>query len=273
LPFPHNESSDRAAPRVSVILPVNRYHRYLQPAIESILHQSYTDFELLVVAEVESFPKEDVILKLARNDPRVRVIPLTINAGLSLPMNVGLMEARGEFIARMDSDDLSMPDRLESQVLFLEFHTDVVAVGARVGLIDGEGRLLDRNFPFYETDRQIRRILPIRNPMPHPVVTFRRNALIGVGSYKYSFFGDDWELFLRIVRNPAAKLHNLDQVLLQYRRHGDQETSTDRLDRAFVELSTVLFSEFLRTWSPRYLLGILLKVPALLRIRNKLRRG
>jgi glycosyltransferase involved in cell wall biosynthesis len=273
LSVPIKELQDHAAPTVSVILPVNRHHSYLQPAIESILEQSFTAFELLVVAEVEFFPKEDAILQLGQYDPRIRVIPLTISPGLALALNVGIMASRGKYIARMDSDDLSMPDRLEVQVRFLDSHPDIVAVGARVALIDGEGKSIDRDFPFYETDAQIRRVLPIRNPMPHPVMTFRKSALVQAGSYRYSFLGEDWELFLRIVRNPAAKLHNLDQTLLQYRRHAAQETSTDSLSRAFIETSPVLFGEFLRTLSPKYLLGILLKTPMLLRIRNRLRPG
>jgi hypothetical protein len=172
----------------------------------------------------------------------------------------------------MDSDDISMPERLESQVCFLDSNPGVVAVGSRVDLIDNEGKRIKREFPFYETDKEIRAILPIRNPIPHPVVIFRKCALVGAGSYRYSFFGEDWELFLRMARDPTAKLHNMDKVLLQYRQHGNQATGTDHLDRAFVELSTVLFSEFLRTRSPKFLLGILLKIPVLLRIRNRLRR-
>jgi glycosyltransferase involved in cell wall biosynthesis len=251
---------------------IYRVDAYLSAAIQSILQQTFSDFELLIVLDTRSHDMRDTILSLCVGDSRVKLLESPPLGGLALALNLGIAAARGEYVARMDGDDICLPDRLATQVRYMDDHPDVAVLGCKIQMIDEDGTKVARPYPFYETDRQIRDVLPLRNPMPHPALMYRKSVLLAIGGYKYAHSGEDWELFIRIARDKNRKFHNLDRVLFEYRRHAAQGTRPDLMRAVFLEAAAFLFSEFLRTGSPKYLLGMLLKFPPLLKTRNALRK-
>ncbi len=267
------ESAVPAAPRVSVVLATHRVEPFFPEAIASVLSQTYRDFELLLVLD-ESLRSYRASLEAEyARDRRVRFVESPPLGGLSLALNLGIGAARGEFIARMDGDDISLPHRFEEQVRYLDAHPKVAVLGGRLQLIDEHSNVLSTPYPYYGTNRQIRRILPLRNPMPHPALMMRRSALVTVGGYKYGHASEDYELFLRMSRNPDWEFANLDSVVLLYRRHSQQGTSPEYFRRRFAEMGGYLFTELLRTRSPKYLLGISAIHPWARSLRKMLQRS
>lgn len=253
-------------------MPVHRADPYLAAAIESILRQTFSDFELLMVKNSSARELHDMITQAAAGDERVTMIEAPQIGGLALALNLGIAAARGEYIARMDGDDLSLPDRLMRQVRYMEAHSGVAVLGCRVQMIDENGDEVARPYPFYESDREIRRILPLRTPMAHPALMFRKDVLLEIGGYKFGHSSEDWELLIRIARKREWKLHNLDCVLFHYRRHSAQITRPERTKAVFQDTAGYLFSEFLRTFSWKYLAGMVIKHPLVVRARVAARR-
>jgi glycosyltransferase involved in cell wall biosynthesis len=260
------------APRVSVVMGLATVDAYLRPAINSILDQTFKDFEFIIVVDegVPSIRQE--ILSFYSNEHRIKIMQSPALGGLAYALNMGIGQARGEYIARMDGDDLSLPDRLMEQVRFMDENKDVAVLGCRVPMIDANSEKLNREYPYYQTNREIRRALPFRNPLVHPALMFRKTALLAVHGYKYGNSAEDYEMFIRMARNPDLKFHNLDKVLFAYRRHNLQATNLNRVKSNYYDKSGYLFTEFLRSRSLRYLGGIFVMHPIIYRVRMFFRR-
>ncbi len=205
-------------PRVSVVMPVFNGEKFLGQAIESILHQTYTDFELLIINDGSTDSSLDIAQ--AYTDPRVRIINNDRNRGLINTLNLGLGLAQGGYIARMDSDDLASPGRFAIQVEFLDLHSEIAVVGTWVNLID-DG---DNVFSLWRmpTDSYaIREALLESCWLCHPSVMFRKKAVLAVGGYNpAALHAEDYDLWLRM--SERYLLANIPQPLLGYRMHTEQ---------------------------------------------------
>jgi glycosyltransferase involved in cell wall biosynthesis len=224
------------APRVSVLMTIFNAGSYLQPAIESLLAQSYKDFELIIVDD--SSTDGSATVAEGFEDPRIRLIRNAANQGQTACLNQGLALARGEFIARQDQDDLSHPDRLKKQTQFLDDHPEIALLGANAEEIDGNGRPLGR------TDLP-RQTLAIRwgnlffNSFLHSAVIFRTQVIRGeFGGYDATSWCQDYSLFSRVARRHAVA--NLAEPLISLRVHPESmmrsptsrlEVETDRILR------------------------------------------
>ena len=218
------------APTVSVVMPVYNARRYLAEAVDSVLAQTLTDFELIAVDDGSTDDSLQVLREYEARDARVRVIT-RVNTGIVGALNDGLVAARGHFIARMDSDDLCLPERFEKQVAFLRAHPDHVLVGSQVLLIDPEGAALcPKRDSEYTHERIDWAHLHHRWPMVHPSVMMRREAVAAVGGYrdKYQWL-EDLDLFLRLAE--IGKLAALPDVLLRYRLHTGSVCHTREADQ------------------------------------------
>jgi glycosyltransferase involved in cell wall biosynthesis len=198
--------------RVSVVLPVRNGERFLAEAIESVLGQ--TD-ELIVVDDGSTDGSADI----AGRYPRATVLrqePL----GLVAALNHGIERSVAPYIARMDADDLSLPERLERQVAFLDANPHVGLVACGVEVIDAETILLPPD------DASLRRRLLLRNPFTHGSVVIRRRALDAAGGYRSDYgANEDYDLWRRLARD--WELAALPEILYRYRRHGAATTATD----------------------------------------------
>jgi len=204
-------------PQVSVVLPVYNAQRYLAETVESILSQTFCNFELVAVDDESTDRSRDILKEYAERDPRVRVMELS-HVGIVGARNAGMKVARGEYIACMDHDDVMMPERIGLQVEFFKNHSDCIAVGGAGLLIDPDGDpLIERHLPIAPDEIEAELLQGI-NPLIQPSVTIRREAVLSIGGYREeSNFAEDYDLFLRLAE--VGKLANMPDVLVKYRQH------------------------------------------------------
>lgn len=204
-------------PRVSILMPVYNREAFLRPAIDSIRAQTFGDFELILIDDGSTDGSPEVMDEAASQDRRI-VVWRQENAGISTALNRGLDLARGELLARMDSDDLSAPDRLERQVRFLDHHPSVGIVGTNFQWMAAEGELGEVAV-MPETDLAIRWASLTRCPFAHPTIMIRREVMVEHG-LRYCPEWDvveDFELYPRILKHTSGA--NLADVLHYLRVH------------------------------------------------------
>jgi glycosyltransferase involved in cell wall biosynthesis len=207
------------SPLVSVILPVRDGRPYLVEALRSMLGQTLTDLELIAIDDGSRDGSAEDIARAAAVDPRVR-LHVQGGRGLVAALNHGLTLARGRYIARMDADDVALPTRLARQVSLLEREPSIAAVGSALRIIAGQ-RLTDEVTIYPTSPAEVRAELTHRNPLAHPTVTARRDALVSIGGYRPQFRdAEDFDLWLRLAER--HDLTNLPEVLCHYRWHGRQ---------------------------------------------------
>ena len=214
-------------PTISVVMSAYNGLPYLGRAVESILGQSFGDFEFIVIDDGSSDPGVLPLLRrYAARDARVRLVSRA-NKGLTVTLNEGIEMARGEFIARMDGDDVAKPARFARQLAALRADPGLVCVGADFELIDGAGRLLTRVIPPRD-DRAIQRELLVgHTAICHPTALMRREAARKVGGYDAAFkYSQDLDMWLRL--GEVGKLGNVPEVLLQFRMHEASVSETKR---------------------------------------------
>jgi glycosyltransferase involved in cell wall biosynthesis len=205
-------------PTVSVLLPVYNAGRYLAESIRSVLDQTFGDFELIAVDDDSTDSSPQILRRFARRDPRVRLVRHE-NRGLVASLNEMIGMARGEFLARMDADDVALPDRLALQVDYLRKHPDVVALGGSTHWIDERGFVFMDQRPPCDDEEIQEALLQGANCFVHPAVMMRRQAVLDVGGYDPEMKeGEDFDLWLRL--GERGRLANLEDFMLKYRVHG-----------------------------------------------------
>lgn len=220
-----------APPGVSVLMPVYNAARYLAEAIESILAQTFREFELVIVDDGSSDRSPAIIDAYARRDARIKVIRRA-NTGIVGALNDAIGQSKGDLLARMDADDVSLPQRLEKQVAYMREHDECVALGARVIGIDPYGCVLfqsEHKLTHDEIDAEL--LNGVGWAIVHPVSMIRRDALQRVGPYRKEWqYVEDLDLFLRLAE--TGKLANLPDQLLRYRQHTESINRTRAAEQA-----------------------------------------
>ncbi|MFT3789240.1 MAG: glycosyltransferase family 2 protein [Tepidisphaeraceae bacterium] len=209
---------DGHVPAVSMIVSVYNNAPFVKHAVESILMQTFADWELIVIDDGSTDGTGEILQRFADSDCRIR-LTRRANKGRTVSLNEAIDLARGEFLARFDFDDLSLPERFEKQVAFLRANPDVVAIGSQIERIDPYGVLLDTPKHHLDHDGITHDLLAGSGwAIVHPVVMMRRDAVEKVGRYNPHFNDvEDLELFLRL--GEVGRLANLPDVLLKYRQH------------------------------------------------------
>lgn len=217
--------SDRDAPVVSVVMCVYNGSDFVDEAIESILAQSYEQFEFVIVDDGSTDSTLKILEDYSRRDSRIRLIRNPTNMGLTRALNRALAASRGTYLARQDADDVSLPDRLSKQVRYLKRHPKVGVLGCRALVIDAEGHEIDR-LDFPTRHHEIIRSLSTKNVLCHGSVMMRRKVVDKVGPYR-DFFetSQDRDLWLRA--GEQFQLANLDDYLFKYRTHDHAVTNFD----------------------------------------------
>lgn len=204
-------------PLVSVLLPFYNSEKYLKSAVQSILQQSYYNFELLLLDDGSTDNSLIIAKDFAQYDTRIEVYKHS-NIGLCKTLQKGVEIAKGKYIARMDSDDIARPKRLELQVNYLEKHSDCVALGTALTIIDPEGKKLCQPDITQEHEQLVAELFQWKGPrICHPTVMMRTEAVRAVGGYLQEYHFEDVDLFLRLAKQ--GKLANLPNRLLEYRWH------------------------------------------------------
>lgn len=188
---------------------------HLKDAVQSMINQTWSDWEFLIYNDGSLADYEALLQQVCAMDWRIHYIKSSVNEGLAHALNACLNRAQGKYIARMDDDDISSPERLKSQVEFLEAHPDVDWVGCQALLFDEQGIWGLASRPEWPDENDYLKY----SPFVHPSVMFRRDVLVDAGGYAESVFVarcEDYELFMRLA---ATGYHgyNLREILFQYR--------------------------------------------------------
>jgi glycosyltransferase involved in cell wall biosynthesis len=203
---------------VSVVMPVRDGERFLVEALESVLAQTESDLELIVVDDGSTDATPELLAEVT--NPRVRVLTQP-PGGLTAALNAGCAEAAAPVIARMDADDVALPDRLERQLAFLESHPDVALVGGGIVLVDEQGREFDR-----EPAPAVPSLVE-RNDLVHGTVAMRTNAFRKLGGYRLDQ-AEDYDLWLRFQERFGVAA--VEEPVIRYRFHPGQFSVT-KLER------------------------------------------
>jgi O86/O127-antigen biosynthesis beta-1,3-galactosyltransferase len=248
-------------------MPVARVDRFLPAAINSLKNQTFDKFDCHILTGQLDPSERQKLDVLISNDCRFVVHQLSLG-GIAFALNYGLNLSKSKYTARMDGDDISHPLRFENQIKFLEQNPNHVAVGCRVELIDQDGNKLKKSFKFYENNFEIRKALKYRMPFCHPAVIFRTSILMSNNGYMYGNTAEDHELYLRMARDSNCLFKNLPEKLFSYRRHQNQLTNIKYAKKAYCNMAGFLFTEFLLSHNPMYIVGIIANQPVLRRVRN-----
>ncbi len=205
--------------KASVLMPVYNGEKFIKEAISSVLSQTFRDFELLVLDDGST----DDSTKIAESfqDERIRLVKLN-HQGIAGALNYGLNLSNGEYIIRVDSDDISIPSRFEKILNYMDENKDIAICGSWAISINEKGETIGMmNYPPVENE-EIKKYTLRHNPFIHPAIIMRKSILESVGGYRYLKHNEDYELWIRILSK--YKGHNLTEPLLKYRIHPDQFT-------------------------------------------------
>lgn len=213
------------SPEISVILPVYNAAEYLFLAINSILNQTFTDFEFIIINDGSTDNSENIIQSFT--DARIHYIKNNANKGLVYSLNKGIKEAKGKYIARMDSDDISIPNRLFEQKNWLDNHLSTAIVASVIKLINEKNQFvgywgIDKKTLTYN---DIKKVLVKENCIAHPSIMGKTEILKKYLYKEYQQNIEDYDLWLRLISD-GIRINKINQELLEYRIHKASVTKT-----------------------------------------------
>ncbi len=203
------------SPLISVVMPAHNASKHIPIAIESILNQTFKDFEFLIVNDNSSDKTASIVKKYARKDSRIRLLNNSKRLDIAGSLNKGIENAKSNIIARMDADDISYPNRFELQYKLIQRSRKIAAVGSNIILIDSSENVIGlRNYP--QSSEKLKKCLFKYSPFAHPVVMFRKDIFEKVGKYnpKYSPT-EDLDLWFRLGKE--NEFRSIPRPLLKYR--------------------------------------------------------
>jgi len=198
---------------------------YLKEAVESILNQTFSEFEFIIIDDGSKDETWDILNNYASSDYRIKLIKNRINIGLTRSLNKGLVVARGKYIARQDHDDFSEPTRLEKETQYLDMHDSTVLVSCNYDIINSEGKIVKRTDLRNDTSTIYWNLIFYNYLGGHSQVMFRRDPVLKIGGYSESLpYAQDYDLWLRLSK--FGHISILPEILLKYRIHDKRVTST-----------------------------------------------
>ncbi|MDP2951457.1 MAG: glycosyltransferase family 2 protein [bacterium] len=218
-------------PKVSVIMATCNGERFLRLAVESILNQTFKEFEFLIINDRSTDGTLQILKEFALKDKRIKVITNQENLGLTKSLNQALKEAKGKYIARMDDDDIAKLTRLEKQFEFMEARPDFALIGCLADVINEEGKVVDEKKLALDY-KALKKKLLFNNQLVHSSWFLQSSILKEVGNYNEAFKkAQDYELLLRIAaKHPVC---NLPEKLMQWRKRGDSLSFKDNLQQKY----------------------------------------
>lgn len=207
-----------AAPSISVVMPVYNGARYLRQTLASLHWQTFTDWEAVCVNDGSTDDSLAILQEFAAADPRIRIVDQP-NGGIVAALNAGVQAARAAWIARIDSDDVAVPERFATQWQFVQEHPETVVVGSYMLFTDPDGfPLCTQRYATEHAAIEQALLSGSAGSFGHPSVLIRRDALLEAGLYRQEFeWVEDIDLWLRMVR--LGRVANIPQVLMHYRQH------------------------------------------------------
>jgi len=235
---------NNSIPAVSVVMPSYNASNYIALAIESILKQTYKDFEFIIIDDYSTDNTLGIIEKYAIKDNRIIVVKNNVNLNIAKSRNKGVNLSRGKYIMTMDADDIAEQSRISNQFRFLQKHKDIGVCIGNMKIIDKDSKFLYKRF-YPKTDDAIKASIYKFNPFPNPTIMARREVYDKVGEYDHKYVPiDDFDFWLRAGK--FFKFANVEKFVLKYRIIGDSNShknlkKTDKLTfqlrwKALVEL-------------------------------------
>ncbi len=242
------------SPALSVILPVYNTERYLREAVDSILTQTFTDFELILIDDGSTDRSGDICREYAGRDPRIVLIDRP-NGGLVSALNEGIAKARAPLIARMDADDIAMPERFACQYAHMMKNPQIAVLGSAIRWIDETGQITGLGlYPLIPAESKD--ALKRGCSVAHPAVIMRKSAVLKAGGYRTAFiYAEDYDLWLRLVEQ-GHDISNLPQPLLKYRGHGANVSKVHQEKQVIATVLARLSYEVRQAGHPDPLAGV-----------------
>lgn len=202
-------------PKVSVVMPAYNAEKYIAEAIESILNQTFRDFEFIIVDDGSTDRTWEIINDYASRDSRIVPLKNEKNLKIAKTLNYGISCCHGKYIARMDADDWSYPNRLEKQVAFMEKNCEIGISGGSMEIMDEEDRVFSSR-RYRTCDQDIRKNIFKYSPFCHPSIIFRTDIFRKTDGYEHDYLlAEDYDLYFKLGR--FCKFGNLEDTLLKYR--------------------------------------------------------
>jgi len=232
-------------PFISVIMPVYNAGLYLKTAIESILNQTFSDFEFFIIDDASTDNSVEIIQSFS--DKRIKLIVKPVNSGITKSLNHGLQLAKGKYIARMDADDISYPQRFERQIFFLENNPNIILCGTWFKIIP-----INEVIKHPQDNDGIKQLMLDQNAVAHPSVMLRSEFLVE-NKLQYDSLmepAEDYDLWVRIIS--IGEIANVPEVLLDYRIHSSQISSiqSDKQLKKTVIIQTKLLQNLIPDLTP-----------------------
>ena len=221
---------------VSILIPIHNAEKYLDEAIMSVIKQSYKKIEILCIENGSNDNSLALLKYYSKIYKNLKVIHLK-KASLSNALNKGINKSKGEYIARMDADDISHPKRIEKQIKFLKKNKSVSIVGTNINLIDHKGNFV-RKIYYPLKFKDLKKKLEVDSYIAHPSVMMRKEIFKKLKGYRFQFCpAEDYDLWLRAIHH--FKIENMKEFLLNYREHSSKMGSV-------MELQTILGATYAR---------------------------
>jgi glycosyltransferase involved in cell wall biosynthesis len=225
-------------PLVSIVMTTYNRADMIASAINSVLSQTYAQWELLILDDASTDDTKAVVASHAKSDPRITYLPAPANLGITKNRNRAFSSATGKYMAVLDSDDLwTKPEKLQKQVEFLEGHPDHVLVGSNVSVINERGETVG-HFTYETEDETIKARLLLRNQFTHSAVLWRRGGRDTEMWYDETIpVWEDYDLILRLGK--VGKLANLPEEMTAYRKHGGNISKSKKINGARAHLDII----------------------------------
>ena len=210
------------SPKISVLMPAYNADKYISEAIESILNQTFTDFEFIIVDDSSTDKTWEIIQEYAKKDDRIIALQNEVNSKICITLNNGIAIAKGKYIARMDADDWSYPDRLEKQFKFMEENPEIAISGGTMEICDEKMNVLNKRI-YNLTDKEIRKKLFRYSPFSHPLIIYKTKVAKKIHGYNGRFYvAQDYDFYFRM--GMLGKFGNIKNVLLRLRTHPESSS-------------------------------------------------
>lgn len=241
---------------VSVLIASNKVDDFFYQAINSIFEQSFKELEMIIVLNGPAVLKKIVVEKRLSEYPNIKLLSTDIS-GLNFALNFGINYASGKYIARMDADDIAYPDRISTQFEFLEKNSDISVCGSWSNLIDEQGCNQSTQI-FPATNLEIRKSLTFKNPICHPSVMYRKEPICRIGAYLNGQHAEDYDLWVRLSRDPKIGFANIERPLVGYRIDSTGEARGSR--SAYASVSATQWEQFTISGRPKWLLAAIISL-------------
>ena len=215
-------------PLVSIVIPVHNGEKYIREALDSCVGQTYQNIEIIIVNDDSKDNTLEILKEYEKKDNLIQVISVSKQNGLGNVINIGIRQAKGEYIARMDADDVMSPTRLEKQVEYLNSNPRCVAVGGQIDIIDADSKITGHR-EYAMEDKDIKKNMFLFQPFAHPAVTLRRSAVESVGLYPENMWKvEDVKFFFLL--SQKGEFHNISDTVLKYRMTFDTQSQSKMVD-------------------------------------------